>query len=322
MNRWTLVRTLAVAALGLIAGRAAPALAEGRDTIKIVGSSTVYPFSTTVAKHFGRAGRFRTPVVESTGTGGGFKVFCSGIGAQTPDINDASRPMTQSERKSCAQAGVTAVEELRIGYDGIIVGGIAAMKGVDFTLEQLWRATAKTVPVGGKWVPNPYRSWNDIDPKLPKMPIRLYGPAPNHGTCGAFVELVLEPSCSARSRPTRRLWRSSRSRTSTTIATRDAARRRRCIARDDLLGPLSAVAAALHLRQAPARRRRARHRRVRARVREHCGGRQGRLPLGPRAHPDARTRAAAADPRRGTSNGPVVAAPGAQGGPAGDTMAA
>jgi phosphate transport system substrate-binding protein len=178
-----------------VAGLAAtPAFGQARDAIHVVGSSTVYPFTSVVAERFGKGGKFRTPVVESTGTGGGFKLFCAGAGVETPDVNDASRPITDAEKATCAGNGVTAVEEFRIGYDGIVA---AATKGAgfDLTREQLYRAVAKTVVVGGKLVPNPYKQWSDIDPKLPKRPIVVLGPAPNHGTRDAFVELVMDPSC-------------------------------------------------------------------------------------------------------------------------------
>ena len=173
------------------------AFAQARDTLSIVGSSTVYPFSTAVAENFGKGGRFKTPVVESTGTGSGFKLFCAGAGLQTPDISNASRPITASELATCAANGVAAVDEIRIGYDGIILASVAKAKQINVTLPQLWRATAKLVPVGGKWVPNPYKRWNEIDAKLPNKPIHIYGPAPNHGTRDAFVELVMDPSCRA-----------------------------------------------------------------------------------------------------------------------------
>ena len=170
-------------------------VAESRDQIKIVGSSTVFPFSTTVAERFGKGGKFKAPVVESTGTGGGFKIFCGGTGVDTPDINDASRPITDGEKASCAQNGVTGIDEFTIGYDGIILASGSKDAVFNITLEQLWRATAKTVPVGGKLVDNPYKRWSDIDAKLPKLPILIFGPAPNHGTRDAFVELVMDPVC-------------------------------------------------------------------------------------------------------------------------------
>ena len=192
------IRSLrSVAALAVLAASfAAPAAyGQARDQIQIVGSSTVYPFASVVAEHFGKGGKFKTPVVESTGTGGGFKLFCTGVGAQTPDINDASRPITDGEKVTCAQHGVSAVDEFRIGYDGIILAATSKTPSSNVTLEQLWRATAKVVPVRGKWVANPYKNWSDIDPKLPKKVIRVFGPAPNHGTRDAFVELVMDPSC-------------------------------------------------------------------------------------------------------------------------------
>lgn len=171
-----------------------PAAVYARDQVKIVGSSTVFPFSTTVAERFSKSGKFKAPVVESTGTGGGFKLFCDGLGVDTPDINDASRPITAGEKASCGKNGV-AVAEFTVGYDGIILAGASKGATFDISLQQLWKATAKTVPVGGKLVANPYRQWSDIDPKLPREAIAIYGPAPNHGTRDAFVELVMEPSC-------------------------------------------------------------------------------------------------------------------------------
>jgi phosphate transport system substrate-binding protein len=188
-------RPLLTAASTLLVLSGPVAHAAGRDAVRVVGSSTVYPFSTTVAEHVGRELHGRTPVVESTGTGGGFKLFCAGGGIDTPDINDASRPITDGEKSTCASSGAGPVDEIRVGYDGIILGSSAKSPGFDVTREQLWRATAARVPVGGKWVANPYRNWSDIDPKLPKRPISIYGPATNHGTRDAFVELVMEPSC-------------------------------------------------------------------------------------------------------------------------------
>ena len=187
-------KTLTVAA-ALLASVGCIGAAQARDQIRIVGSSTVYPFATTVAEAFGKAGKFKTPVVESTGTGGGFKLFCAGIGPDHPDINDASRRIEPSEVEFCAKNGVKDITEVVIGYDGIVL--VDSLKGPKFALtrEQLYKATAKDVVVGGKLVPNPYMTWSDIEPSLPKEPIVIYGPAPNHGTRDAFVELVMEPSC-------------------------------------------------------------------------------------------------------------------------------
>jgi phosphate transport system substrate-binding protein len=191
----SLARLAPLAAAVFAIGAAGLACAQARDHVSIVGSSTVFPFSTAVAENFGRQGKFKTPVVESTGTGGGFKAFCAGVGADSADINDASRPMTDGEKATCAQNGVTAVDEIRVGYDGIILAANKKSPIADLTREQVWRAVAKTVPVGGRLVANPYKNWSDIDAKLPKRAIRVFGPAPNHGTRDAFVELVMVPPC-------------------------------------------------------------------------------------------------------------------------------
>jgi len=171
------------------------ARAAARDHVMVVGSSTVFPFATAVAESFGRSGRFKTPVVESTGTGGGFKLFCSGVGIDTPDVNAASRPMTDGEAANCAAHGVTGIEGLRIGSDGIVLAMSRHAVGFDVTREQLFRAVAKTVPLRGRLVANPYRRWREIDAALPDRPIAVFGPAPNHGTRDAFVALVMMPAC-------------------------------------------------------------------------------------------------------------------------------
>ena len=189
--RSTLLATALLATLGALASTAASA----RDNVQITGSSTVYPFATAVAESFGKAGKFKTPVVESTGTGGGFKLFCSGVGAETPDVNDASRAITDSERDLCKKNGIADIAEIKIGYDGIIIAGDAKQPGFNVTRDQIWRAVGKTVPVNGKWVANPYKSWNDIDKSLPKRELAIFGPAPNHGTRDAFRELVMDPAC-------------------------------------------------------------------------------------------------------------------------------
>ncbi|HUO79502.1 MAG TPA: substrate-binding domain-containing protein [Steroidobacteraceae bacterium] len=186
---------LLIAPLALLAAPAGAARAEARDHVIVVGSSTVYPFATTVAESFGRGGRFKTPVVESTGTGGGFKLFCSGVGIDTPDVNDASRPMTDSEQAGCVSHGVGKVVELRIGFDGIVIASSKRAQPFDLSREQLYRAVARTVVVGGRLVPNPYRRWSEVDAHLPNRPIVVFGPAPNHGTRDAFVDLVMAPAC-------------------------------------------------------------------------------------------------------------------------------
>lgn len=185
-------KTLAVAALATLAFASA---AQARDQIRIVGSSTVYPFATAVAEQFGKTSGFKAPVVESTGSGGGLKLFCAGDGPDTPDITNASRRIMESEVKTCAENGVKGITEIVIGYDGIVIANAKGGPKFDLTREELYKAVAKTVPVDGKLVENPYKKWSDINPKLPKEDIVVYGPASNHGTRDALVELVMEEAC-------------------------------------------------------------------------------------------------------------------------------
>ncbi|HVI52524.1 MAG TPA: substrate-binding domain-containing protein [Candidatus Sulfotelmatobacter sp.] len=185
-------KTLAVAALATVAFATA---AQAADQIRIVGSSTVYPFATAVAEQFGKTSGFKTPVVESTGTGGGLKLFCAGNGPDSPSITNASRRIKQSEIDNCATNGVKDVAEIVVGYDGIVVAKSKNGKPMAVTREDLFKALAKTVPVGGKLVPNPYKKWSDVNPGLPKEDIVVFGPASNHGTRDALVELVMEEAC-------------------------------------------------------------------------------------------------------------------------------
>jgi phosphate transport system substrate-binding protein len=187
-------RNFVVLAL-LAAGFAAPA--QARDQIRIVGSSTVFPFSTAVAESFGRAGGFKTPVVESTGTGGGIQLFCSGAGLDTPDIANASRRIKATEVETCAKNGVTEIVEVKIGYDGIVLANSRKHGRLNLTKEQVFRALAKQVPVDGKLTANPYKLWSDIDPALPKHKIEVLGPPPTSGTRDAFVELAMEGGAEA-----------------------------------------------------------------------------------------------------------------------------
>ncbi|HEV8391023.1 MAG TPA: PstS family phosphate ABC transporter substrate-binding protein [Dongiaceae bacterium] len=183
-------------ALAALAGLAITAgAAEARDQIHIVGSSTVFPFSTAVAESFGKAGKFKTPVVESTGTGGGFKLFCAGVGEDSPDISDASRPIKSSEIDTCKKNGVTSITEIVIGYDGIALANSKKGPVADVTRKQIWQALAKQVPVNGKLVDNPYKTWAEIDPSLPNEKIEVLGPPPTSGTRDAFVELVMDKGC-------------------------------------------------------------------------------------------------------------------------------
>lgn len=162
--------------------------------IKIVGSSTVAPFSRTVAERFGATTDFATPIVESTGTGGGFKAFCEGVGPLKASISNASRPIKDSERELCAEAGVTSITEVPLGYDGIVLANAKSGPLFDITKAQLYLALAKDIPDGqGGFRPNPYKRWNEIDPSLPDEPILVLGPPPTSGTRDAFVELGMEP---------------------------------------------------------------------------------------------------------------------------------
>jgi phosphate transport system substrate-binding protein len=179
---------LAVSALALFAG---PALA--RDQIRIVGSSTVYPFTTTVAENFGKTSGMKTPVVESTGTGGGMKLFCSGAGEDTPDMTNASRRIKKSEFEDCAKNGVTDIVEVKIGFDGLTLAASKDAPAMKLTKQQIFMALAKQVPdKDGKLVDNPYKMWSDVDPSLPKEKIEVLGPPPTSGTRDSFMELALE----------------------------------------------------------------------------------------------------------------------------------
>ncbi len=173
-------------------GGAATAGAQGRDTISIVGSSTVYPFATVVAERFGRSTSFKTPKIESTGSGGGLKLFCKGVGAQTPDITNSSRRIKKSEYDMCQENGVTDIVEVLIGYDGIAIANSKSAPLFKLTLKDLYMALAKDVPgMNGQLVPNPNKTWKDVNPALPDTRIEVLGPPPTSGTRDAFAELAL-----------------------------------------------------------------------------------------------------------------------------------
>lgn len=169
-----------------------------RDYISIVGSSTVYPFATVVAETFGKTTGFKTPKIESTGTGGGFKLFCGGIGVAHPDITNASRAIKKSEMDLCAANGVAEVIEVKIGYDGIAIANSKKTAPLQLSRKDLFLALAKNVPDpkgGEKLVPNPYKTWKQVNSKLPNVAIEVLGPPPTSGTRDAFVELVMEGGC-------------------------------------------------------------------------------------------------------------------------------
>lgn len=191
-----MLKTLSLVSLATFAAFSATS-AEARDQIRAAGSSTVYPFVTAVSEEFGKKGSFKTPIVESTGTGGGFKLFCSGVGIDTPDLANASRAIKDSERALCKKNGVTDIAEIKIGYDGIVLANSVKSAPYSLTLNQLFLALARQVPKGGKLVDNPYQKWSDIDAKLPAKNIAVYGPPPTSGTRDAFVELVMDKGCEA-----------------------------------------------------------------------------------------------------------------------------
>lgn len=183
--------------LGLIAATTLVS-AAGRDTISVVGSSTVYPFSTVVAERFGKSTNFSTPKIESTGTGGGMKLFCAGNGIDTPDMSNASRRMKKSELEMCKANGVAEVTEVLIGHDGIVFSNANSSPLVKISRKEIYLALAKEIPNpdgSENLIANPYTSWNEINPSLPAKKIAVYGPPPTSGTRDAFAELVLEGGC-------------------------------------------------------------------------------------------------------------------------------
>ena len=186
MNR-ILKTTLLAAAVMSVAG-----VAQAREQINIVGSSTVYPFASFVAEEFGATTNYPTPVIEGTGSGGGLRLFCNGVGAGTPDITNASRRIHVGELERCIENGVTDITEVYIGSDGIAFAQSNQNEPMEVTLEQLFLAIAAQVPVDGELVANPYTNWSQIDDSLPDRNIVIVGPPTTSGTRDAFEELVLE----------------------------------------------------------------------------------------------------------------------------------
>jgi phosphate transport system substrate-binding protein len=185
----TFAGALALATAGMIFAGSA----QARDQIRVVGSSTVYPFTTTVAEQFGKSSGMKTPVVESTGTGGGMKLFCAGVGVGHPDVTNASRRMKKNEFESCQKNGVTDIVELNIGFDGLTLAQSKAGPTLKVTLGQLFLALAKEVPgADGKMVANPNKNWSDIDSSLPNIKIEVLGPPPTSGTRDSLHELFME----------------------------------------------------------------------------------------------------------------------------------
>ena len=178
-------------ALGLVT---TPLLAREGDQISIVGSSTVFPFSTIVAERFAKNTDFKAPVIESTGTGGGAKLFCSGIGLEHPDVTNASRAMKSSEKENCTANGITPVEYM-IGFDGITFSNSNKAKNYSLTKEEIFMAVSAKIMSNGKMVDNGYKKWSDINPSLPNVKIDVLAPPPSSGTRDAFVELVMHDTC-------------------------------------------------------------------------------------------------------------------------------
>ncbi|MDQ6967133.1 MAG: substrate-binding domain-containing protein [Mariprofundaceae bacterium] len=168
--------------------------AEARDHIQIVGSSTVYPFSSYTAEALGNTTKFKSPVVESTGSGGGMKLFCAGAGLKTPDFTNASRRMKAKEFSKCQKNGVKDITEMVVGYDGIAIAQSKKTAAINFSRKDLMLAVAAEVPSkdGSHLVANPYHFWNEINPKLPHRAIRIYGPPASSGTRDAFEDMILK----------------------------------------------------------------------------------------------------------------------------------
>ena len=186
-----LVATVVTITTGAISGAA-----QAREQIRIVGSSTVFPFSAAVAEQFGKSTSFKTPVVESTGSGGGLKLFCAGSGDAHPDITNASRRIKKSEVEKCATNGVKEITEVKIGYDGIVIANSKKADRFELSLKDVYLALAKNVPAGeGKTMANPYKTWKDVNASLPATKIEVLGPPPTSGTRDAFVELAMEGGC-------------------------------------------------------------------------------------------------------------------------------
>lgn len=189
----TSIRLLTAAGLAVALLASAPASA--RDEIRIVGSSTVFPFATAVAERFGRTSGHPTPVIESTGSGGGLKLFCAGIGEEHSDITNASRRIKAKELRACMENGVEEVVEVVVGFDGIVIANSRGGPEFSLTLAKVYAALASEIPGSGG--ANPHRKWSDIDPSLPAHAIEVLGPPPTSGTRDAFEELAMQVGCRA-----------------------------------------------------------------------------------------------------------------------------
>jgi phosphate transport system substrate-binding protein len=189
------IRTMMLGALAAVSTFALVqgASAQSRDQIRVVGSSTVYPFTAAVAEQLGKGGTFKTPVVESTGTGGGIKLFCAGVGVEHPDVVNASRRIKKSEYEDCAKNGVKDIVEIQIGFDGLSLANAKTGTKLALTKQQIFLALAEQIPgADGKLVANPNKTWKQVDASLPDAPIEVIGPPSTSGTRDSFLELVME----------------------------------------------------------------------------------------------------------------------------------
>ncbi len=191
-------RKVLIAALAATLAAPAAVAQSARDYISIVGSSTVFPFTSTVAEQFGRASQFKTPKVESTGTGGGMKLFCSGVGVQYPDFTNASRRIKATELADCKKNGVNDVVEIKVGFDGIVLANAKASPLYRLTRKDIYLALAKQIPdpaTPTTLIANPYKTWKEVNKALPAVRIEVLGPPPTSGTRDSFLEQVMEPGC-------------------------------------------------------------------------------------------------------------------------------
>jgi phosphate transport system substrate-binding protein len=191
-----MLRHTPLLAVAAIAATMFTAPASARDVVQIAGSSTVLPFASIVAEQFGRTfPQFKTPVVGSGGSSGGLRQFCQGVGANTIDIANSSRPIRPNEIEACAKNGVTKILEVKFGYDGIVFASRRDSASFALQPHHVFLAQAKEVPQGGRMVANPYRTWKQIDPALPDQEIVLVIPGSNHGTREVYEEKMVFPGC-------------------------------------------------------------------------------------------------------------------------------
>ena len=190
------MKKLIIASMALVAACSSHQ-AFARDRIRTVGSSTVFPFATVASETFGKKTDFKTPVIESTGTGGGMKLFCAGVGTEHPDLTNASRAIKKGEVESCKSNGVTPIE-IKIGFDGIVIANSKEGASLSLTLKDIFLALAKDIPDGkGGLIPNPNKTWKDVRADLPNQRIEVLGPPPTSGTRDAFVEIAMEGGAKA-----------------------------------------------------------------------------------------------------------------------------